>query len=206
MTEDIEEIRAGARVLDRASLKALAHPLRIKLFDLLSAYGPATASGLAARVGESSGATSYHLRQLERHDFIREVPGMGTDRERWWERIPGGMTVGSRPSEKSPAERLASHLLLQELTSGRGQRLQDFVDRGDDELTDEWLAASTLSDARLELTSGQATELARRLQATLEAFTAEHRESPSVRSRAVAVQLNLFPILDATPAATESTP
>src|SRR5688572_10834361 len=71
--------------LDLESLKGLAHPLRVKILDLLSTYGPATATGLAERLGESSGATSYHLRQLARHGFVREVEGRGTGRERWWE-------------------------------------------------------------------------------------------------------------------------
>jgi DNA-binding transcriptional ArsR family regulator len=64
------------------SLKALARPLPVQILDVLSTYGAQTASGLAERLGESSGATSYHLRQLERHAFVREVEGRGTARER----------------------------------------------------------------------------------------------------------------------------
>ena len=79
------------RTLDVNDLKALAHPLRVQLLDALSTYGAATASGLADRLGESSGATSYHLRQLEKHGFVRELKGKGSARERWWERVPGGL-------------------------------------------------------------------------------------------------------------------
>ena len=67
-----ENERTGSipdRQLDMESLKALAHPLRVQILDTLSTYGQFTASGLAERLGESSGATSYHLRQLERHGF-----------------------------------------------------------------------------------------------------------------------------------------
>ena len=31
---------------------------------------------------------SYHLRLLGEHDFVREVPGRGQGRERWWEASP----------------------------------------------------------------------------------------------------------------------
>jgi hypothetical protein len=31
---------------------------------------------------------SYHLRLLAGHDFVREVPGRGQGRERWWEASP----------------------------------------------------------------------------------------------------------------------
>ncbi|WP_227497018.1 winged helix-turn-helix domain-containing protein [Planctomonas psychrotolerans] len=193
------------RVLDRRSLKALAHPLRVKLIDQLWAYGPATASGLAARLGESSGATSYHLRQLERHAFVREVPGKGTNRERWWERVPGGVTIGAPSPESTPAEKLASRLVLQELINGRSQHLQDFIDRGDTELADEWLTASMLSAARIELTSAQADELSLRLRATLDEFITAHSDHDSPGSRAVVVQLNVFPILSSIPLGTEGT-
>src|SRR3712207_2472805 len=70
--------------LDARSLQALAHPLRMRLLGLLRVEGPATATQLAARVGESSGATSYHLRQLARHGFVEDEPARGNARERWW--------------------------------------------------------------------------------------------------------------------------
>jgi len=85
--------RPQQRSLDMTSLRALAHPLRVRMLDVLSTYGPQTASGLAERLGESSGSTSYHLRQLAQHDFIREVADRGNARERWWERVPGGISV-----------------------------------------------------------------------------------------------------------------
>lgn len=91
------------RLIDPAALKALAHPLRVQILDELSLYGPATATGLAGSLRESSGATSYHLRQLAKHLFVREVDGRGTGRERWWERTPGGLTLDFREYEDSPA-------------------------------------------------------------------------------------------------------
>ena len=81
------------RILDAGALRALAHPLRVRLYDILSQYGPQTASSLAELTGESTGATSYHLRALARHDLIREVEGRGTARERWWERPAGRVTL-----------------------------------------------------------------------------------------------------------------
>lgn len=71
-------------ISDLDTLKALAHPLRLRLLGLLRADGPATASGLARRVGESSGATSYHLRQLERFGFVTDAGEQPSRRERVW--------------------------------------------------------------------------------------------------------------------------
>ena len=58
---------------DVTAVRALAHPLRLELLDLLRFEGPSTATLLANRVGESSGTTSYHLRQLARYGYIEEA-------------------------------------------------------------------------------------------------------------------------------------
>ena len=66
-------------------LRALAHPLRVRMIGLLRTEGPATATTLAKRLGESTGATSYHLRQLAAYGLIEEDPERhGHGRERWW--------------------------------------------------------------------------------------------------------------------------
>src|SRR6187402_628900 len=95
------------RKLETDQLRALAHPLRIRILDELSMYGPLTASGLGERLGESSGATSYHLRQLEKHGLVREDTTRGNARERWWERRPGSISTPD-PAEfpAGSAERL----------------------------------------------------------------------------------------------------
>nr|BFF15089.1 hypothetical protein GCM10025699_63920 [Microbacterium flavescens] len=59
---------------DVRALRAMAHPLRVRLYYALSAESPSTASRLAARVGESPALVSYHLRQLAAHDFIEHAP------------------------------------------------------------------------------------------------------------------------------------
>src|SRR3954454_20546020 len=73
-------------VLDPPRLRPLAHPLRGRLLGLLRLHGPSTASRLAARVGESSGSTSYHLRQLGSVGLVVEDPEHAGEggRERWW--------------------------------------------------------------------------------------------------------------------------
>ncbi|MCL2464315.1 MAG: helix-turn-helix domain-containing protein [Micrococcales bacterium] len=65
-------------------LKAFTHPLRMAMFSALRDHGPATATQLARRLGESTGQTSYHLRQLERHGFVEDDPDHTGGRERWW--------------------------------------------------------------------------------------------------------------------------
>ncbi|WP_327089697.1 winged helix-turn-helix domain-containing protein [Nonomuraea sp. NBC_01738] len=71
------------RITDPQVLKAVSHPLRVRLLGLLRAEGPATASQLGRVVGESSGSTSYHLRELAKYGFIEEDPSPDGRERRW---------------------------------------------------------------------------------------------------------------------------
>jgi DNA-binding transcriptional ArsR family regulator len=72
---------------DTAALRAMAHPLRMRIIGSLRVDGPATSATLARRLGTDSGQTSHHLRLLARHGFVVEAPELGKGargRERWW--------------------------------------------------------------------------------------------------------------------------
>ncbi len=186
------------RTLDVNDLKALAHPLRVQLLDALSTYGAATASGLADRLGESSGATSYHLRQLEKHGFVRELEGKGSARERWWERVPGGIMLDPSRFDRESPERAATDLLLAEWEHNRRRLLSDFLARGDS-LGLDWLEASTLTTTNLRMTHAQTADLNDALTAVIRDYVARYRDQDAPGARPVQLQLNLFPVVDGAP-------
>ncbi|MEU0597639.1 helix-turn-helix domain-containing protein, partial [Streptomyces sp. NPDC006393] len=66
-------------VTDLGTLKALAHPLRMKLYRLLFVTGTATASHLAEQVDEAVSLVSYHLRKLAEHGLIEEAEPRSAD-------------------------------------------------------------------------------------------------------------------------------
>lgn len=185
------------RTVDLESLKALAHPLRVRIVDTLSTYGAATATGLADRLGESSGATSYHLRQLAKHGFVREVEGRGTGRERWWERPPGGLTLTTPELMESPAGKAASRLIVREWSTNRERILQDFIDRGPEVLSREWQEASMMHLTNLVLTVEQLDELNKQLQSFLADFSDRYRDQQVEGARPVHIHINGFPVIDA---------
>ncbi|MFD4559504.1 helix-turn-helix domain-containing protein [Streptomyces sp. NPDC058469] len=80
---------ARRTVSDPAALKALAHPLRLKILRHLGVSGPATSTTLAAALGENTGTLSYHLRRLEQGGFIEDAPDRPGGRERWWRAVRG---------------------------------------------------------------------------------------------------------------------
>jgi DNA-binding transcriptional ArsR family regulator len=118
------------RPMDAAQLRALAHPLRLQLLHVLH-EGPATASQLARRLGESSGATSYHLRALHRAGMVEEAEQRNA-RERWWQRTQDRLLIpNSVPPDASDTERA-------ELKAAHAQIESVLVDRDENALA-RWL-------------------------------------------------------------------
>ena len=184
------------RSIDMAGLKGLAHPLRVRILDTLSTYGPNTSSGLAERFGESSGSMSYHLRQLEKHGFVREDTSRGSARERWWERVPGGIGFDNVYPPQS-AERAASDLVQREWQVAREALLHDFLAHGADRLEPRWYEASILDTVNLRLTSEQLAALVNELHEVKSRYINLYRGQQVVGSRPVQIQLNAFPVMDA---------
>jgi DNA-binding transcriptional ArsR family regulator len=110
-----------------AQLRALAHPLRLRLLEVLRADGPATASQLGRRLGESSGATSYHLRALHRAGMVVEAERRN-GRERWWQRASEMLLIPNAvPPDASETERA-------ELQAAHAQIESYFVERDEQAL------------------------------------------------------------------------
>ena len=191
-------------MLSSAALRALAHPLRVRILDELSAYGPLTATGLAARVNESSGVTSYHLRQLEKHGLVREVTGRGTARERWWERRPGAIeTPDARVFAPGSAERLATQLITNEWVRGRQQTYHEFLAEGETTFEPEWIEAAASHTVNLRLTPDELRALVADVDAALHRYIDRYNTDPSPGSRPVQIHLNAFPLVRGEPTATE---
>lgn len=182
-------------VLDITRLKALAHPIRIALLESLSRYGAQTACGVADRLGESSGSTSYHLRQLARHGFVREVEGRGTARERWWERVPEPIQTSSEMAT-SPATRDATRILAKTVMDGRSKALNNFIEHSGS-LPDEWAETSILMGATLHLTLEEAQEVSRQASEHLEKLLSPFRGREGADgARPVELYLNYFPLIE----------
>lgn len=178
------------------ALKALAHPLRVRILDELSMYGPLTASGLGERLGESSGATSYHLRQLEKHGLVREVADRGTARERWWQRTPGSISTPD-PASFPPgsAEHLASRLVENEWNRGREANFHEFVDAGADVFGRDWLDVAVADTINLRLTADQLKGLVQEIDVVLWKYIDAYRATPTAGARPVQIHLNAFPLV-----------
>lgn len=182
------------RVLDAGALRALAHPLRVKIYDILSQYGPQTASSLAERLGESSGSTSYHLRALAKHDLIQECVDKGSGRERWWERPAGGVSFANAEALKTPSGRAATQIVMSEFFKLRQEQLVAFVDRGLESEPETWRDGSMISTATARLTPAQSKELATKIMALIDEAVDAYRNQTGEDVRPVTIRADLFPL------------
>ena len=135
--------------VDAATLKAFAHPLRMRMYTYLNDHGAATASMRAEAMGESSGQTSYHLRQLARHGLIVEDVGRGTARERWWQ--SPGMSFGLATTDAYPTAWTAMELVQRQGVEDRRRRQHEWIDRQSTEDRD-WQEVVTFNETTTRLT------------------------------------------------------
>lgn len=190
---------AGLRApsIGAEALKAFAHPLRMAMYNALRNDGPATASMLGRALGESSGQTSYHLRQLEKHGFVEDDPGRTGGRERWWRAV--GFSMDSPELLSDPGTAGAAQAVLHTVLAERAQAMTAWAEQ----LDMAW-EAQVMSTSTLVLTQDEAAALADRAMAVVEEFrrisdAREGRPDEEAGTRRVRVHVDVFPMRATTP-------
>jgi DNA-binding transcriptional ArsR family regulator len=166
------------KISDPQVLKVVAHPLRVRLLGLLRADGPATASELARKVGESSGSTSYHLRELFKYGFIEEDDEQRDGRERRW-RPRHRYTSWDAAEMAGTAEgREAVRIMHLRQVEMVGRVMEEF------DVADwprEWVDASGMSDHILHMPPVALLEFHDKAGALLLDLAAKYADDPEAR-------------------------
>jgi DNA-binding transcriptional ArsR family regulator len=178
------------RLTEPSQMRALAHPLRLRLLGRLRTDGPATATALAERLGVSPALASYHLRQLAAHGFIQPAAELARDgKERWW-RAAHERTSWSTAEFLDTPERVAAEQALgREIGRAHAERAFEWVAEASTWPAD-WVDASDMSDWQLEVTPDELRKLRDELHASIERYA--HRPRREDSERVVAI-LHLFP-------------
>ncbi|USQ75686.1 winged helix-turn-helix domain-containing protein [Ornithinimicrobium cryptoxanthini] len=187
-----------ARQIDASAMKAFAHPLRMAMYDYLNDREAATATMLAKHTGESTGQTSYHLRQLERHGFVEEDPGRGTGRERWWKAV--GFRMDGIELGKDSATRPAVETMLHNQVAQRAESLREWYLRSVEE-PEPWQTSSLHSRSTATMSADEADELGRALIEVIH----EHTEAAKARHEAAGAAAGAAGDADVEPAEGEGT-
>ncbi|MFF7359350.1 helix-turn-helix domain-containing protein [Streptomyces sp. NPDC008125] len=157
-------------VLDAKGLRALAHPLRVQLVEVLRSHGPSTATRLAERLGVNSGTASYHLRQLGAAGFVEEDAERGNARERWWRSVHRTTELSDRSLvDQEPEAALAYLQSVAATYTLRTQRTLNEVHT----LPEAWRGTFDMSDWSLRLTPAEAVSLRQELRAVVARYRAD---------------------------------
>jgi DNA-binding transcriptional ArsR family regulator len=178
-----------AKRLDSESLKALAHPLRMRLLGLLRRYGADTATGLGRRVGESSGTTSYHLRRLARHGFVEEDAGRGNGRDRWWRAVHRSTVWDATQFDADPGAAEALDVFGHVRLESQSTLVRTWLETRR-EWPAAWREAAGEDDYVVHLDAEQLAALAADLRATVERYVAT---PPAPAAERVSVVLYAIP-------------
>ena len=190
---------AGEAVLDPRALRGLAHPIRLRLRSELVERGPATATQLAAWIGESSGTTSYHLRQLAAYGFVADEPALGNGRDRYWRAVHRStwfdMSVADLEDPGLGGEYLRG---VARVYAERIVRFADSVEVLAEQVGADWANAADMSHWTLDLSVRQAEELGRRFHELVAPYRHD-TDRPRPGTRRVVVQFQVLPTGEETP-------
>lgn len=154
---------APRRATSAADLKALGHPLRLALLDLLMEAGPLTATDAAGSLAQTPANVSWHLRRLAEHGFVRQATG-GPGRRRPWKVVAEAVTVNAMAERAGSSAELTEVQLEREIQLLRGAIAAGRRDPGE--------PSAKLLRRRLSLSAQELSELGRDLDALLASYEA----------------------------------
>jgi helix-turn-helix protein len=175
-------------ITDPKALRALAHPLRWKLIELIGREGTATATQCAQETGESVANCSYHLNLLARYDYVEQAEG-GQGREKPWRLVHQGQSINDVgvDNETALAAQAASSAFLDfALAQIKERSLTAHLE------PEEWRLAIGVSNNTDYMTPEEVKEVENAAFGILEKFR-ERRTDPSLRpegSRPVTILLS----------------
>lgn len=136
-------------------MRALTHPVRLALLEVLATEGPLTATEAGELIGESPTTCSFHFRQLEKYGFVEEA-SVGPGRQRHWKIAQGGMRFSD--TNEDPEANIAATSLARLVTDRAIARMQNFHDTKTN-YSKDWQQASDSTEAVLFVTPQELSEL-----------------------------------------------
>lgn len=182
------------RVTELDTLKALAHPLRLRLYRALYQARTATASQLADQVDEAVSLVSYHLRKLAAHGVIEEADRQSADgRERWWQVALSSFSVRDQDFRDAP-ERAATYSAFTRLAFREHVELYERYLDEQSAWEEKWRSAAFSSRYLARLTADELRQASEELGEVLKKWQEHADAAPDTEGREnVVLSLYGFP-------------
>lgn len=181
-----------AYIYDPKAMRAMAHPLRIRLLEALAAEGSATATRCSQLLGDSPSNCSFHLRLLAKYGFIEPAAGR-SGRERPWRLT--SVTQSVRTDYDDPDSVAAVRALDESLLNWELGRIRAAIHHPPEP---QWRGSRLLGGSSMWLTADEAHALGEDLTALSQRHL-ERAANPALRpagSRPVRLFVAISPITD----------
>jgi predicted ArsR family transcriptional regulator len=165
------------QLTDPRAMRALAHPLRLALLELLWREGSVNATEAAAELGESQASCSFHLRQLAKFGFVEEVEGV-RGRARPWRLSRRGLRVSN--VQDDPEAEIAWAALERLLRDRQMTRYRAWLE-GRSRYSRSWQEAAYHTHHVAWLTPAELEDAAEQVTELLTGLFPERREDPAAR-------------------------
>lgn len=158
-----EDPAAPRQLTDPRTLRAVAHPTRIDLMELLGREVELTATRAGELLGLSAANCSFHLRQLAKYGFVEEVPA-ARGRNRPWRLCSTRHSWSDTAGAGSPEA-----VLTRIVWEREAARLGEWLERRHRE-PEEWQEAAFGTTSLVYLTPEELREMDREVTELLMAY------------------------------------
>jgi hypothetical protein len=153
-------------IVDPAAMRALAHPLKWTLMDVLLVEGQATSTRCAELTGESQANCSFHLRQLARYGLVEDAP-TNSRKERPWRLTTTDQSWSTVQPDETRSRAVAE--LERVFIEHEMAKLMRW-ERSAATYPETWRAAALRSAAQTWLTSAELADLGGQIAELLRAY------------------------------------
>lgn len=157
---------------DPKAMRALAHPIRLQIRELLREEGPMTATEVAERIGESPANCSFHLRTLAKYGFVEEAE-RGKGRSRPWRSKSGSVRV--EPENLSGDARRAAVAMTDAIRSLLFRRIERWANE-QPTLPKRWRKAGFSMEFSTYMTPAELKQVGEEISKLLEKYTRKRPE------------------------------
>jgi len=167
-----------ATINDPRVLRAIAHPVRVRILGEVHAAGHLRAADVAEALGIPANQASFHLRQLAKYGLVEAAPELARDgRDRVWRPTQeGSLSLDVEETEQGPGGVAAvSVWRRQAIASATAAVERAYASRKQRDIH------VMISDDWIRLTKAEAKQLADELLALQEGWRERTRSTPPTR-------------------------
>lgn len=180
-------------ITDPMAMRALAHPVRLAILDLLRRNGPASATELAPALGASPSVTSWHLRHLASFGMVRDSEPSADRRYRRWEAVGRGYRFEVPEDPDDVEARSAARLLSKQMFLRAGEVPARWLDGTEPGLDPAWRRLAGVSNTRMIVSTGELTAILAELENVLAPYVTRDAADRPPASRGVRLMRYVLP-------------